>query len=450
MNIQGHRRTRSLDMGDSLGWMEARQQSRQQLIENTAKFSRTRPLPPLKKPQRVKSLSVSHSGKNGAGSTLISTAKFISPTDEIDAADASSSTTKTSSAFASDKFHAANASPLTDQKSRPTTPISKLIQQFTSEILNSEMPHPKPQSQSSVKESLIFQATDDTHTSWRSTADSGTQSSIVFSSVFQSDTIMHNSRKPTATAVPFKPPNLVQSAKTSVQQPNTESNGVTLRRPSYFWTCTNSSEPTSQLSSITDAGTVTSNRAASLLLPQTYNTDSAALGTISHTPLLARKVQITEAVPFRPPEWVKLPVTSVDQTDVGPSWIQVSSSSAVKVAGCPSQPSSVVQPHLTRASSFCSYSVTERSIPCVSPTSTEGFTGKTIQHNEALDTASPCKTRTYVSKWESLNKPEQSNSNSHSQIVRRSSTSSLTSFPRRSQMPSIPVKSLVKKFLANN
>jgi hypothetical protein len=428
--------------------MEAHQQSRQQFFENTAKFNCTRPLPPLKKPQRVKSFSVSHSGKNGTDSKLISTAEFISPTDETDAADTSSSTTKTSSAFASDKFHVANASPLTDQKSRPTTPISKLIQQFTSEMLNSEMPHPKPQPQSSVNESLIFQATDDTHTSWRSTADSTTQSSTVFSSVSQSDTVMHNSMKPTATAVPLKPPNLVQPAKTFVQQPNTESNAVTLCRPSYFWTCTDSSESTLQPASI--GGTVTSNRAASIPLPQTYNTDSVALGTISHTPLLARKVQMTEAVPFRPPEWVKLPVTSVDQTDVGPSWIQVSSSSTVKMAGCSSQPSSVVQPHLTRASSFCSYPVTERSIPCVSPTSTERFTGKTIQHNEALDTPSPCKTRTSVSKWESPNKPEQSNSNFHGQIVRRSSTSSLASFPRRSQMPSIPVKSLVKKFSANN
>jgi hypothetical protein len=416
--------------------MEARQQSRQ-FFENTAKFNRTQPLPPLKKPQRVKSLSVSHSGENDYGSMLLSTAKYLSPTDETDAAD-------TSSVFASDEFNLGNVSPLTDQESRPTTPISKLIQQFTSEMLNSETPHPKPQSQSSVKESLISKPTDDTHAS--STADSTTQPTRVFPSEFQSDTIMHDSMKPKATVVPSKLSNMAQPAKTSVQYPNAESNDVTCGS-SYFWTSTNSAEPTLQPSSITGADTVASNRAALLLLPQTSNTDSVVLGTISHTPLLAKEVQITEAVPFRPPEWVNLPVTSVDETDAEPSRIQAPSSSTVKMAG---YTSSVAQNHMTS-----SYPVTERSMSCVSPTSTERFAGKTIQHNETLDTTFPCKTtntRTFVSKWESLNKPEQSNSNFHGrgQFVRRSSTSSLTSFSRRSQMPSIPVKSLVKKFSTNN
>jgi hypothetical protein len=186
-------------------------------------------------------------------------------------------------------------------------------------------------------------------------------------------------------------------------------------------------------------------------MPQTFITDSVVLGTINHTPEVAKKVQITEAVPFMPPEWVKLSGSSVDQTDA------VSSSSSVKMAGCSSQPSSVAHQHLTRASSFHSYPVTERtqrSMSCVCPTSSERI-GQYIKPNKAPDITSPYKktnSRICVSKWQSPNEPEHSNSNFHScgQVVRRSSTSSLTSFPRRSKMPSIPVKSLVKKFSANN
>lgn len=451
MSRPEHRRSRSLDLGDSMGWMEAPQQSRRRLFENTAKFNRTQPLPPLQKPQRVQSLSVSHNGKHDAGSILFSAAKFIPPADEIDAADTSSSTTKRSSAFATDKFHVANTSSLAHQKSRPTTPISKLIQQFTSEMLNSEIPSPKPQSQSSVKESLKFKPTDDTHTSWRSTA----ASSTVFPSMFQSNTVVHDTMKLAATAVPFKPLNMGKSTKTSVQQPNTESNGVTLRRPSYFWRRSNSAEPILQRSLIAETGTVTSNSAVLVQLPQTFIADPVVLGAINHIPEVATKVQITEAVPFRPPKWVKLPTTSVDQTDAGPSWSQVSSSSNVKMAGCSMQPSSVAQQHLTRASSFHSYPVTEGSTSCVSPTSSERITGQSIQPNKAPDITSPYKTtnsRIFVSKWESPNKPEHSNSNFHSrgEVVRRSSTSSLTSFSRRSKMPSIPVKSLVEKFSTIN
>jgi hypothetical protein len=449
MSTPEHRRAHSLDLGDSLGWMETRQQSRRQLFENTAKFNRTQPLPPLQKPQRVQSLSVSHNGKNDAGSVLISTAKLILPADETDTADTSSSTIKkSSSAFASDEFHVANVSPLTHQNSRPTTPISKLIQRFTSEMLNSEIPSPKLQSQSSVKESLKFKPTDDTDTSWKSTASSST----VFPSKFQSDTVMHDTMKLAATAVPFQPPNVAKPTETSVQETDAESNGITLRRPSYFWGRTNSAEPILQCSLITE--TVTSNRAVSLQMPHTFSTDSVVLGTINHSPEVATKVQITEAVPFRPPKWVKLPATSVDQTDAGSSWTRASSSSSVKTAGCSSQPSSVAQPHLARASSFHSYPVTERSLSCVCPTSSEN-TEQSIQPNKAPDITEPYKTtnsRIFVSKWDSRNKSEHSNSNFHScsQVVRRSSTSSLTSFPRRSKMPSTPVKTLVKKFSANN
>ncbi|XP_023702734.1 cell wall protein RBR3-like [Cryptotermes secundus] len=418
MSTPEHRRARSLDLGDSVGWMETCQQSRQQLFENTAKFNHTQPLPPLQKPQRVQSLFVSHNANKDADSILISTTKCIPPADEIDAADTSSSTTKrTSSAFASDKFHVANASPLTNQNSRPTTPISKLIQRFTSEMLNYEIPSPKLQSQSFVKESLKFKPTDDT--SWTSTA----ASSTVFPSVFQSNAIMHDAAKLAATTVPFKTPNVVQPTS-SVQQSKTECNDITLRRPSFFWGRTNSAEPMLQCSLITQTGI--SNRTVSLHMPQT----------------------------FRPPEWAKLPATGVDQTDAGSSWIQISSSTNVKTAGCSSQPTSVAQQHLTRASSFHSYPVTERSLSCVYPTSSES-TGQPIQPNKAPDITSPYKTtnsRIFVSKWDSPNKPEDSNSNFHrcSQVVRRCSTSSLTSFPRQSKMRSIPVKSLVKKFSATS
>jgi hypothetical protein len=201
------------------------------LFENTAKFNRTQPLPPLQKPQRIQSLFVSHNGKNDAGCILISTAKLIPPADEVDTADTSSYTTKrSSSAFESDTFHVANVPPLTPHNSRPTTPISKLIQRFTSKMLNSEIPSPELQSQSSVRESLELKSTDDTHTSWRSTA----ASSTVFPSVSQSNTVMHDAMKLAATAVPFKPPNVVEPAKTFVQQTNTESDGIALRSPSYF------------------------------------------------------------------------------------------------------------------------------------------------------------------------------------------------------------------------
>jgi hypothetical protein len=89
--------------------------------------------------------------------------------------------------------------------------------------------------------------------------------------------------------------------------------------------------------------------------------------------------------------------------------------------------------------------------------SSEIIARQSIQYNRAPDiTLSSCKPSTssenFIHNRESPNNCEFNTSHLHSNVKfpSRSSTSSLVSFPRRSQMPSVPVKSLIKKFSANN
>lgn len=146
--------------------------------------------------------------------------------------------------------------------------------------------------------------------------------------------------------------------------------------------------------------------------------------------------------------------------------------------GYPTQPS-VVQPCLTSASSFHSYHMTERStsngasvssLPFlksqeqrindpsrVQNLSSERFTREVFQPqttpNIPLSPQKQNDSVDFVSNDESENKHKRSNShfNSNGQFVRRPGTSSFrTSFQRRSQTPSTPVKLLIKKFSANN
>lgn len=486
----GHRRTRSLDLTDSLERLEAQHQQRQQFIKARAKFIRTQA------PQTVKALlSVSDNGKNDADNVLISTEKllFVPQTDEVDAANTLSSTTKMSLSVSS---YDANTLPLTHQRPRSITPISELIQRFTSEMLNSETSSPQPQSQTSMKKSLEFKTNDDTQYSWKSTAGSPPQPPTVLSSAFQADMSRDDTVKQTTLSAPLKPLNLVKPAETSVHH------GVILRRPSDFFKLENqeinSGGPLLQQSLMTD--TVASNRATSLHMPPSSNVDSGVLVTIKRT-----SQAVTKAIPFRPPNWVKLPDTSTDQTDSAPSWAPLSRSSVTVTES--STQSTVAQPHMTRASSFQSnvappvltrasfqsnvarpvltrasslqsYPVTEGSTSSEAPASSLLFSGsrdqrtsnltreqnsseiiarQSIQYNRAPDiTLSSCKPSTssenFIPNRESPNNREFNTSRLHSNVKfpSRSSTSSLVSLPRRSQMPSISVKSLIKKFSANN
>jgi hypothetical protein len=491
---------------------EAHHQYRLQFLENRAKFNHTQALPPTPKAGTVKSLfSAYYNGKNDADSILNSTEKlFVPNTDEIDAANTFPSTTKMSSFVLSDD---ANALPLTHEKSRSITPISELIQRFTSEMLNSEISSLEPQSQSSVKESLEFKPNDNTQTSWMLTVGSLPQSPTI-SSAFEAK------EEPIETSV---------------------LHFVTLRRPSDFYKQKSrdikSTEPSLQQSLVTDKDTVASKRAASLQMPPSSNVDSGVLVTVKHTPQVARKAHITTAIPFRPPYWVKLPETSTDETDATTSWIPLSSSS-VEATGSPTESSvvqphpprassfqssvvqphptrassfqsSVVQPHPTRASSFQSYGVqhpsrassfqsyvarpiltraaslqsypmTEGSTSSEAPassllllrsqeqrmhdlrkeqnSSSERIIRQSIQPNKApnIKLSSSYKPSTnsvnLISNRESPNNHELNNSHfvSSVKLVRHSSTGTLMSFPRRSQTPTVPVKLLVKKFSANN
>jgi hypothetical protein len=450
--------------------MDPYHQYTQQFIENRAKFNHTQALPPTPRAPTTEALSSAcHNGK-------------------IDAANTLSSTTKMSSSVLTDD---ASALPLTHGKSRSITQISELIQRFTSEMLNSEIPSLEPQSQSSMEEPLEFKPNDGiAQTSWRSTMGSLPQSPTISSSAFKANTTRHDHVKWTTLSLPPKSLNLMKPTETSVQH------GVTLRHPSDFCRLENhdikSTEPLLEQSVMTDTDTVASKRAASLQMPPSSNVDSGVFGTIKRTPQVARKAHTTTALPFRPPNWVKLPKTSTDETDATPTWIPLSSSSA-EVTGSSTE-ASVGQPHLSRTSSFQSYvaqPILTRTYSLQSYPATEGSTSseacassqmilrsqerrvsdlrkeqnsssariirKSIEPNKApnatLSSYTPSiKSENLISKWESSNNNELSNSHLQSNVkfIRRSSSSSLLSFPRRSQMPTIPVKLLVKKFSEKN
>jgi hypothetical protein len=334
-----HRRTRSLDSADSLERLEAHQQYRQQFLATRAKFNHNQALSSTPKPRAVKSLPpASQNHEANAYSFKISNANvlLIPPTNQILACGTLSYTSETLSSVSSGGQSDAKTVPLTHEKSRSVTPLSEIIQKFTSEISSLKL-----QSQSSVKGSLDSESNDVSHTSWESTAGSLAQSPMV-SSTFQANTTNHDTVKPVFLAAPLQTQNLVQPTEGLDQHSGTEIDSVVPDCPSDFRKHPNSTEPLSQQSLMA-------------------NTDSEAVETHADTPV-ARRVQIKlKARPFIPPEWIKVPVTSVDQTDAAQSQIPLLPSSAVVLAGSSTQPSSVAQPLMTRASSFHSYPVRKRS-----------------------------------------------------------------------------------------
>jgi hypothetical protein len=556
-----YRRTRSLDSTDSLERLEARQQYRQQFLAIRAKFNRDQALPSTPKPRAVRSLPpVSQYREYNASSLETANAVLlpVPPTDQTDAFGTLSYTSETSSVPSGDKFDAKTI-PLMHEKSRSITPLSEIIQRFTSEMMNSDISSVKLETQSSVKESLDPESSDVTHSSGESTADSFSQSPMV-SSTFQANATNQDTLTPVVLAAPLQTPNLPKPTEALDQHSYIESD-ITLRRPSNFWRHPNSAEPLLQESLVANPGTVVSERAVSLQMPSTYITDTEALETDKDKPVAKLLSVCVTAAPFRPPEWVKVPevpVANGDQTDAAPSQIPLLPSSTVEMAGSCTQPSSVAQPLLTRSSLFHAYPVTEGSssdgdfisslahlrrqeqrlsdvsrdqnlsserfarqaiqpekapnaVPMTgfatqpsvaqpslprassfhSYTMTEGstssrasipllpylrsqeqilsdsrtnqnlsserFAKQAIQSqktpNIPLSQQKQIDSVDFISKDESANKHKYSNSRfqSNSPFVRRSgTTSSWTSFPRRSQMPSIPVKALVKKFSANN
>ncbi|KDR06595.1 hypothetical protein L798_03569 [Zootermopsis nevadensis] len=305
-----HHHTHSLDLTESLERTDVHRQYRQQFLEKRAKFNHTQALPPT--PKAVKDLF------SDDATTLCST-------------------TSTSSTSLDDE----NALPHKHEKSRSGTPISELIQRFTSELLNHEISSLEPQSQSSVKQSLEFKSNDNTQVSCKLTACSHSQSPTISSSAFKENTTRCDTVKQTGLSVPLKSVNLVKLTDTSFQH------GVALRRPSDFYRLEShdikSTEPLSEQSLMKDTDT-----AASFQMLPSLNIDSVVLGTIEHTPEVARTTHVTTAIPFRPPNWVKFPKTSTDETDATPS------SSSVNVTESSTE-SSVVQPHLIRPPSLQSY-----------------------------------------------------------------------------------------------
>lgn len=466
-------------MKDSLEGLEAHRQYRQQFLENRSKCNHIQALPSTPKSQTVKHLSsVSQNYNTDADRISFCSEKllFVPPTDEIDAAD-----TLFSSVSSGDKSYVANSLPLPHQKSRSVTPISELIQRFTSEILKSEISSLKHQTQSSVEGSLEFKPNNDTHTSQKLTEDPLPHAPVTFSSALQTNTTVHDIVRPVVLAVPLRPSNVMIAPESSFQHSYTENDGATLRRPSFFQRReghdTNSARSSLQQSLMTDTGMIVPNGTASLHMPPTSIAGSGVLETIEHSPQVARRVQIaTAAIPFKPPNWVKFPETSVSQTDAAPPQ-NLLPYSGIRMAGSSTQPSFVTRTSLTRASSFNSYPVTEgstsseaftsslpylngqkqrRSDFSIDQNSYERITRQSIQANKAPNiTLSSYKPSTYsgnISERKSPNHHEHNSLPLHSstRFVRRSSTSSLISSPRRSQTPSIPVKTLVKKFSANN
>jgi len=462
-----HHRTHSLDSTDSLESLEAHQQYRQQSVATRAKLDCDQALPSTPKPQAVRSWPPASQNYEDNAQLLL-----VPPTNQIDACSTLSYTSETSSVPSGKEFDAKTA-PLPHEQSHSITPLSEIIQRFTSEIMVSEIPSMKFQSQSSVKESLDSKSSDGTHSLCESTTGSFAQTPTV-SPTFHGNAPNHDTLQPVVPAAPLQTPNLLKQTEALDQHSDIE-NDVTLFHLSDSWLHPNSTEPLVKESLVTNTDTVTSKRDISSLMPPTYVTDSEAL----ETPIYKQVYASQTAVPFRPPNWVKLPMTNGDQTDGAQSQISLLPSSTLLMAESSTQPTAVVEPLLTKSSLLHSYPVTEGSISDgasvsslpylksqeqrisdpsrVKNFSSERFAKEVIQPPKTPDIPLSPQKQTdsvnFVSKDESENKHKHINSRFHreAQSVQLSRTSSFrSSFTRRSQMPTIPVKTLIKKFSANN
>jgi hypothetical protein len=402
---------------------------------------------------------------------------LVPPNNQIDACSTVSYTSETSSSVPSgDKFDAKTAT-LPHQQSQS---IGEIIQRFMSEIVISEIPSMKLQPQSPVKESLDSESSDVTHILCESTTGSFAQTPMV-SPAFHGNAPHHDTLQPVVPAAPLQTPDLLKQTEALDQHTDIESY-VTLCHVSDSSLHPNSAEPLVRESLVTNTDTIASKRDIldiSLKMPPTYVTDLEALEIEAETPVLKQVYTPLTAVPFRPPEWVRLPVANDDQTDEAQSQISLLPSSTLEMAESSTQPTALVEPLLTESSLLHSYPMTEGStsdgasiseLPYlknqeqkindpirVQNFSSEKFAKEVFQpHKTPNVPLSPQKQTDsvdFVSKDESENKRKRINSRFHSesQSVQHSGTSSFrSSFTRRSQTPTIPVKSLIKKFSANN
>jgi hypothetical protein len=437
--------------------LEAHQQYGQQFVTTDQAPSST------PKPQSVRSWPPASQNYEDNAQLLL-----VPPANEIDPCSTLSYTPETSSSVASGEKFDAKTAPLPHEQTHSITPLSESIQRFTSEIKISEIPSMKLQSQSSVKESLDSESSDGTHSLRESRTGSFAQTPMV-SPTFHGNTPNHDTLQPVVPAAPLQTPNLLKQTEALDQHSDIESD-VTLCHLSDSWLYPNSAE---------SLDTIASERDISLQMPPTYVTNSEALETVTETPVCKQVNTSLTAVPFRPPEWVKLPVTKGDQTAEAQSQISLLPSSTLEMAESSTQPTAFVEPLLTKSSLLHSYPVTERStsdgasvssLPYlksqeqrindpsrVQNFSSERFAKEVIQPqktpNILLSPQKQTDSVNFVSKEESENKQKHINSRfrSKGQSIQLSRTSSFqSSFPRRSQMPTVPVKTLIKKFSANN
>ena len=466
-----HRRTCSIDSTDSLESLEAHQQYRQQFVATAAKLNHDQALPSTPKPQAVRSWSPASQNYEDNAQLLL-----VPPTNQIDACSTLSYTSETSSVPSGDKFDAKTA-PLPHEQSHSITPLSEITERFTSEIMISEIHSMKLQSQSSVKESLDSESSDGTHSLCESTTGSFAQTPVV-SPTFHGNAPNHDTLQPVVPAASLQTPNLLKQTEALDQHSDIDSD-LMLCHLADSWLHPNSAEPLVKESLVTNTDTIASKRDISSQMPPTYVTDSEALETDIETPVCKQGYTSVTAVPFRPPDWVKLPVTNGEQTGEAQSQISLLPSSAVEMAESSTQPTAVVKPLPTESSLLHSYPVTEgstsngasvSSLPYlksqeqringpsrVQNFSSEGFAKEVIQPQKTPNIPLSPQKQTdpvnFVSKIESESKRKHINSRfqSEGQSVRLSRSSSFrSSFARRSQMPTIPVKTLIKKFSANN
>jgi len=368
----------------------------------------------------------------------------------------------------------AKTSPLPHEQLHSITPLSEIIQEFTSEIMISEIPSMKLQSQSSMKESLDSESSDGTHSLCESTTGSFAQTPMV-SPTFHGNAPNHDILQPVLPAAPLQTPNLLEQTEALDQHSDIESD-VTICHLYDSSLQPNSAEPLVKESLVTYTDTVASKRDVSLQMQPTYVTDSEALEIDIGSPVY-KEVNASPAA--LPPEWVKVPVTNSDQTGEAQSRITLLPISVSELLEFCTQPTAVVEPLLTESSLPQSYPVTggstsdRASVPPlpylksqeqrindpirVQNLSSERFAKEVIQPQKTPNIPLSPQKQTdpvdFVSKDENEKKHKHINSRFHSegQSVQRSGTPSFrSSFQRRSQTPSIPVKSLIKKFSGNN
>ncbi|PSN44993.1 hypothetical protein C0J52_05465 [Blattella germanica] len=412
-NRSSHRRTRSLDLQDSLQRIEALRQRRQQFLDNRAKFN-VKQSPPSQTPPPVPR----------ARPQLTKTSSFTQATDQLDSAETKYLSPYVAPNDKTDEFH-----PL-----RPVTPISALIQGFTAEILNlgENDTHNQPQSSSEVY--LSDRKLDDR------------PSSTIETATFEP--VVNKTTESLVDSVPFKPPNWIEHP---YQNLHSDDEQVSLRRPSEFWKDENPSLPSKQLPYLAQSTKIESGRAyksASLQMPMSI-TDPEIFQAIKHSPQLTRKAQIPQV--SRPIQNHNVDVTDA-RTSEYPSWIPVSQNSDVTSSQASRVRGSVTQPPFSRSSSFQGISFTERGNLSDISTSNLQRSGNIYKwRNQVLDNSVLSKSSIKSMEKTSSNTIETKNFEAlHSpQIMRRFSSNSLTSFPRRSQTPTIPVKSLVQKFSSN-